>query len=78
MKKMRKSLVLILVFMLVLTLFVACNRGGDQGGNANNDQSQGDQGDGEQGVQRLDDRYGLAKRQDILSNFVVWQSRYDV
>ena len=49
MKKMRKSLVLILVFVLVLTLFVACNRGGDQGGNANNDQSQGDQGDGEQG-----------------------------
>ena len=49
MKKMRKSLVLILVFVLVLTLFVACNRGGDQGGNANNDQSQGDQGGGEQG-----------------------------
>lgn len=49
MKKMRKSLVLILVFVLVLTLFVACNRGGDQGGNTNNDQSQGDQGDGEQG-----------------------------
>ena len=46
---MRKSLVLILVFVLVLTLFVACNRGGDQGGNTNNDQSQGDQGDGEQG-----------------------------
>lgn len=49
MKKMRKSLVLILVFVLVLALFVACNRGGDQGGNANNDQSQGEQGGGEQG-----------------------------
>lgn len=49
MKKMRKSLVLILVFVLVLTLFVACNRGGGQGGNANNDQSQGEQGGGEQG-----------------------------
>lgn len=50
MKKMRKSLVLILVFVLVLALFVACNRGGDQGGNANNDQSQGEQGgNGEQG-----------------------------
>ena len=32
MKKMRKSLVLILVFVLVLTLFVACNRGGEHGG----------------------------------------------
>lgn len=50
MKKMRKSLVLILVFVLVLTLFVACNRGGDQGGNANNNQNQGEQGgNGEQG-----------------------------
>lgn len=50
MKNLRKSLVLILVFVLVLAMFVACNKDGGQGAGGNNNQSQGEQGgNGEQG-----------------------------
>jgi len=47
MKNLRKSLVLILVFVLVLAMFVACNKGGDQGAGGN--AGQGEQGGGQQG-----------------------------
>ncbi len=47
MKNLRKSLVLILVFVLVLAMFVACNKDGDQGSGGN--AGQGGQGGGQQG-----------------------------